>query len=178
MTSSILCKLAYFKREFIMKKTVSELLKQKDLSNIPSIDHTGTLQEALYILDETNTGSLLVMRGLSIIGIFSERDFARASAFRDGALPMETKVTDLMSKSIVYVTPDYSLDECMAVMCKMKVRHLPVLLGDTPIALLSMRHIMEAIVEENEFMIGQLVAYITGGPSAHEKTNRNALIME
>lgn len=161
-----------------MKKTVSELLKQKDLSNIPSIDHTGSLHEALCILDESNTGCLLVMKGPSIIGIFSERDFARASAVSDCSLPMGTKVADLMSRSIVYVTPDYSLDECMAVMCKMKVRHLPVLLGGRPIALLSMRHIMEAIVEENEFMIGQLVSYITGGPSAHEKSNRNALIME
>ena len=161
-----------------MKHTVSGLLTHKDLSKIPCLDSRGTLQEALSVLEETNTGSLLVMENTSIVGIFSERDFARISAFRISPLAMDTKITDLMSKTIVYVTPDYTLDECMAVMCKMKIRHLPVLEDNIPIALLSMRHIMEALVVENEFMIGQLVSYITGGPSGSEKNNRNALILD
>jgi len=161
-----------------MKKTVAELLEQKDLSHIPSIDYTGTILEALHLLDELNTGSLLVMQGPSIIGIFSERDFARASASKGSALSLDTPVTELMSTKIHYVTPDFSLDECMAVMCEIKVRHLPVFLGNTPIALLSMRHIMEALVEENEFMIGQLTSYITGGTADTEKTYRNALIRD
>jgi len=161
-----------------MKLTVSGLLKQKDLSKIPRISHTGTLQEALFVLNEFNTGSLLVMDGLSIVGIFSERDFARASAIRLSPIPMDTNIAELMSKTIIYVTPDYTLDECMAVMCKMKIRHLPVLEGNTPIALLSMRHIMEALVEENQFMIGQLFAYITGSQTGEGKAHRSALIID
>ena len=165
-------------REVMMKKTVSELLEQKDLSHVPSIDYTGTILEALHLLDELNTGSLMVMQGPSIIGIFSERDFARASASKGSSLSLDTPVTELMTTRIYYVTPDYSLDECMAVMCEIKVRHLPVFQGNIPVALLSMRHIMEALVEENEFMIGQLVAYITGGTTGTEKIYRNALIRD
>ncbi len=161
-----------------MKKTLSALLVQKDLNKIPQIEYSGSLKEALFKLEETDTGTLLVMNGFSIVGIFSERDFARASAYCGSPLSMEIKVTELMSREIVYVTPDYTLEECMAVMCKLRIRHLPVLRDNRPIALLSMRHLMEAIVEENEFMIGQLVSYITGSPTGTGVTHRGALIID
>lgn len=159
-----------------MKRTVYDLMKQKDLSKLHLISEMANLQDALNLLQKDDVGALLVMDIDQVVGIFSERDFARAFSDKKGLLDPSIKVRDLMSKKIVYVTPDYRLDECMSVMVKFKIRHLPVLLGEIPIAFLSMRHIMEALVEDSQFMVNQLTTYITGSTVYDTKTPRAGLV--
>lgn len=161
-----------------MKRTVSDLMKQRDLSQLPCIEYTATAKEALLYLQSSDVGALLVMNRKTVVGVFSERDFARTVALHGNALETSTAVQHFMSDKVVFVTADYRLDECMAVMVKMKIRHLPVLQGDTPIAFLSMRHIMEALVEENQFIVSQLVTYITGSSLDEENIIRPGLTTE
>ena len=77
-------------------------------------------------------------------------------------MSLDSKVKDIMVRKIVYVTLKYRLDECLMVMVTTHIRHLPVLENELPLALLSMRHIVEALVEDQEFMISQLLQYVTG----------------
>ena len=158
-----------------MKRTVSDLMKKIDLCHPPLVEDTATVEDALRILEATDAGALLVMKKNAVVGVFSESDFTRAHASRKTVLQPGTKIRKLMSNNIIYVTEDYRLDECMTVMVKMKIRHLPVLKGDAPIAFLSMRHIMEALVEDNQFMVSQLVTYITGSSIVEPSTTRAAL---
>jgi len=102
------------------------------------------------------------MQGQNLVGLFAETDYAKFSLDSEGAVGLEAKVADLMTRKIVYVNPEYKLNECLAVMVKMDVRALPVMENEKPIGLLSMRHIMEALIEDQEFMISQLVQYTTG----------------
>ncbi len=158
-----------------MKRTISDLMKQKDLSHPSLIEDTANVEDALRLLEANDVGALLVVRQNSVVGVFSERDFARAYVSQKMILKPDTKIRSLMSKNVIYVTDDYKLDECMAVMVNLKIRHLPVLCGDAPIAFLSMRHIMEALVEDNQFMVSQLVTYITGSSIDEQTTTRAGL---
>jgi CBS domain-containing protein len=153
-------------------------MKQRNFSQLPAIDIGASVDEALGLLDKADVGALLVMDRNAVIGVFSERDFTRACYVNRSILEPNAKLINFMSKSVVFVTADYRLDECMAVMVKMKIRHLPVLQGDTPIAFLSMRHIMEALVEEKQFMVNQLMTYITGTNTVEEGQSRNGLIRQ
>lgn len=161
-----------------MKRTVSDLMKYRDFCHQPSMDVNASVNEALALLEKSDVGALLVMDKNAVVGIFSERDFARACVLNRAILEPNAKLKCFMSPKVVFVTADYRLDECMAVMVKMKIRHLPVLEGDTPIAFLSMRHIMEALVEENQFVVNQLVTYITGTNAIEENRARSGLIRE
>jgi CBS domain-containing protein len=158
-----------------MKRTVFDLMKQKDLSQIPLIESTANYEEALKKLETTDSGALLVVAENSVVGVFSERDFVRAYSSRKHSLNPDTKIEALMSHKVIFVPPDYRLDECMSVMVKMRVRHLAVLKDEIPIAFLSMRHIMEALVEENQFMVNQLVTYITGSSPLEQSSHRDGL---
>jgi CBS domain-containing protein len=161
-----------------MKRTISDLMKQKDFGRQSSIDVNASIDEALALLEKSDVGALLVMDRNVVVGVFSERDFARAYTLNRALVRPKTKLKYFMSQRVIFVTADYRLDECMAVMVKMKIRHLPVLDGDTPIAFLSMRHIMEALVEEKQFMVNQLVTYITGTNTVEENRPRGGLIKQ
>lgn len=115
-----------------MKRTVSDLMKQRNFCQPPSIDVNSTVDEALALLEKSDVGALLVIERNAVAGIFSERDFARAYTQDRSIIEPKAKLKNFMSPKVVYVTSDYRLDECMAVMVKMKIRHLPVLEGDTP----------------------------------------------
>lgn len=159
-----------------MKRTVFDLMKQKNLSQLHLISDIASITDALNLLQKDDVGALLVMNIEQVVGVFSERDIARAYALHNGFLNPNTKVRELMSKNIIYVTPDYRLDECMSVMVKHRIRHLPILQGEIPIGFLSMRHIMEALVEENQFMVNQLTSYITGTTVNEANTVRPGLV--
>lgn len=161
-----------------MKRTVSDLIKQRDFGHLPSIDVRASVDEALGLLDKSDIGALLVMDGKAVVGVFSERDFARGYTSERAILAPNAKLRHFMSQNVIFVTADYRLDECMELMVKMKIRHLPVLEEDTPIALVSMRHIMEALVEENQFIVNQLVTYITGTNTVEEIRPRGDLIKQ
>jgi len=146
-----------------VKRLVSDLLFRKpELKIFPCVQEQATLGEALAVFEHTRSSALLVMHDKSMAGIFTASDFARASLNCQGAMSLDSKVKDIMVRKIVYVTLKYRLDECLMVMVTTHIRHLPVLENELPLALLSMRHIVEALVEDQEFMISQLLQYVTG----------------
>lgn len=159
-----------------MKKKVRELIKQRGLNRFPQIREEDTVKEALNAFKENRCGAVLVMQGERLVGLYAERDFAKASLESDGGLKLDSKVRNTMTRKIVYVTPEYHLDECLAVMAKMDVRDLPVMENGRPIALLSVRHIMETLIEDQEYMIDQLVKYITGSNIPEPSDNSQVVV--
>lgn len=145
-----------------MKRTVRQLMKSISLNEVPKIQEEATIEQALILLERFQTDALLVMRGENLKGLFSEKDLAKVALFRKNHRILELNVAEAMSSKLVGVSPDYRLDECMAVMTSMGIRNLPVIENDKPIALLNLRHIMEALIQDREFIIGELVKYVTG----------------
>ncbi len=158
-----------------MQRTVRELIKHKGMNFVPTVQFGESVQTALEKLDYYDSGVLLVMKMGRIIGIFSERDFARAAIDFDGRNILKSRVESIMGQNVIFVTDDYRLDECMAVMSSNKIRHLPVLQDGHPIALLSMRHIMEALIEDKEFLIDELTKYVMGERYAVYRQERTPL---
>ena len=144
-----------------MKKSVRDLFRMQNLGNFPIIDEDATIRDALFAFKRFDSSTVLVMRSQELVGLYSERDFARTSLETKGTLNLDTKVADAMAHKIIYVTVTYKLEECLAVMAKMNISVLPVMENERPIALLRMKHIMETLIEDQEFMIGQLVQYVT-----------------
>lgn len=159
-----------------MKRTVGDLMKQRDLSAFPFVYHDVSMEEALFALEKFDSGALAVKQGEWIVGMFTERDFARASLTSKLPLNVNRKVSEVMSSNVVYVTQKYRLEECMALMSMLRIRHLPVMEDDRVIALLGMRHIMEALIEDREFMIGELTRYVTGAPVVEQKGQPEVLV--
>jgi CBS domain-containing protein len=104
---------------------VSDILEEKGRS-VLSIEGEATVFDAIKRMVEANVGSLLVFEDGKLAGIVTERDYLRRVAL-EGRTEKETPVRDIMSAPLVYVTPETSLDECMAVMTERRIRHLPVL---------------------------------------------------
>ncbi len=152
-----------------MKRLVRDLMKQRDLSKIPMIGKQATISDALQVLERHDSGALLVMDCMRPAGIFSERDFARFALVHKESLYLRLRLSMVMTSKIVFVTPDYKLEDCMLVMTKLHIRHLPVLDEGVPVALLSMRHIMEALIQDNQFMITELTKYVTGSSNVETK---------
>jgi CBS domain-containing protein len=109
---------------------------------------------------EQDIGAVMVVDGERLVGIFTERDYARKIVLQ-GKLSQDTPVRDVMTTSVIYVRPEQTVEECMAVMSEHGVRHLPVVDGDRLVGLVSMRDVVRHIISEQEFMIEQLVSYIT-----------------
>jgi CBS domain-containing protein len=119
--------------------------------------------EALVLMAEKNIGAVLVMDGDRLAGILSERDLARKLDLR-GRSCQDTRVRDIMTERVVYVRPDQTSDDCMALMTEKRVRHLPVMEDDKVIGVISIGDAVKNIIAEQEFMIEQLEIYITGRP--------------
>ena len=101
----------------------------------------------------------MVVRDGRPVGIFSERDYAR-NFILNGRTSRETLLADAMSSPVVVAHPDQSVDECMAVMTEMRVRHLPVIKNDQLVGIVSIGDRVKAVIENQQFMIEQLVSYI------------------
>jgi CBS domain-containing protein len=123
--------------------------------------------EALEIMADKDVGALLVLDQGSVAGIFSERDYARKVVLL-GKSSKDLAVMDVMSTKIYYVSPEQSVEDCMALMINKRIRHLPVLKNDKLLGLISIGDVVKAIIGEKEFMIDQLVHYITGTASVGE----------
>ena len=141
-------------------KTVAQLLRTKR-NEVLSISPEAPVFEALGVMADKNVGALLVVDGESLVGIFSERDYARKVVLR-GKSSKETPVREIMSSRVLYVRPDQSVDECMALMTDKRVRHLPVLDQAKVVGVISIGDVVKAKIEEQEFVIEQLQNYITG----------------
>ena len=141
-------------------KTVNQLLEGKG-ENVWSANPQMTVYEALEMMSEKNVGALVVLEGEKLVGIFSERDYARKVILK-GKSPMDTLVGDIMSRKVTCVRRDQSIEDCMALMTDKRVRHLPVLQDNRVVGVISIGDVVKDIISEQEFIIGQLENYITG----------------
>src|SRR5512147_1986750 len=140
-------------------KTVTLLLRAKG-SEVLTVSPDTPVFEALGVMAEKNVGALLVVEGERLVGIFSERDYARKVILK-GKTSKETLVHEIMSTQVVCIGPDRTIEECMALMTDKRIRHLPVLEGDRVVGVISIGDVVKAIIAEQEFAIEQLQSYIS-----------------
>lgn len=141
--------------------TVSQLLRSKG-NDVWSVGPETTVYDALKLMAEKNIGAVLVVSDQRVVGIFSERDYARKVALK-GKSARDTPVSEIMTERVIFVKPDQSVTECMAVMTDKRIRHLPVLgIDDDLIGIISIGDVVKRIITEQEVMINHLEGYITG----------------
>ena len=139
---------------------VENLLAEKD-SQIWSITPDATVYEALVLMDQKDIGALLVMQGNKLIGILSERDYARKIIIK-GKSSKETLVKEVMTTEVCYVDKKKRMDECLAIMSDKRIRHLPVMENNQLIGLVSIGDVVKSIISEQEIVIDDLYNYING----------------
>ncbi len=139
--------------------TVREILNSKG-HDVWSVTPTNTVFEAVKLLSDKGVGSLLVMDNDRLVGIVTERDYAR-KVILEGRSSRETPVKDVMTTSVLCVDPDKTVQECMALMTDKRARHLPVLEHKRVVGVVSIGDLVKAIIAEQQFMIEQLQHYIT-----------------
>jgi CBS domain-containing protein len=116
-------------------------------------------------------GALLVIENGNIVGIMSERDYARKVAL-EGKSSRDATVKEIMSDKVIYVDIDRLVEECMALMIDKRIRHLPVYENDKLTGLISIGDVVKAIIDEKEFVINQLVQYIKCTPDIRQETGK------
>jgi CBS domain-containing protein len=126
---------------------------------ILSISPDATVYDALKLMAEKEVGALLVMEAEKVVGIISERDYARKVILL-GKSSKEIHVSDIMTSKIVYVNTAQTVDECMALMTDKRVRHLPVYEGDRLVGVVSIGDLVKEAISEREYIIKQLESYI------------------
>ena len=139
-------------------KTVNQILKIKGRT-VWSIRPGASILEALKTMAEKEVGALVVMDGEKLVGIFSERDYARKIILR-GRSSRETLISDIMTKTVIYVDPNQTVEECMALMTGKHIRHLPVLEEGRLVGIVSIGDLVKMIIDDQQFLIEQLVRYI------------------
>ncbi len=140
--------------------TVRQILDAKG-HDVALIGPDGTVYDAIRKMADENIGSLVVMDGEKIVGIVTERDYAR-NVFLKGKASPTTLVKDIMSIRVICAWPDQSVEECMAIMTDKAVRHLPVLENKRLIGLVSIGDLVKSIIGDQKFIIEQLERYIGG----------------
>lgn len=141
-------------------KIVKDVLQTKG-QEVWSVSPDGSVYDALTLMAEKNVGALLVMESDRVVGIISERDYARKVILK-GKSSKELAVKEIMTSRVVWVRPEQTMEECMELMTDKHIRHLPVLDEDRLVGLISIGDVVKAIIAEKEFIIGQLEGYITG----------------
>lgn len=139
---------------------VHHIIRSKG-SAVFSIRPDITVFKALEIMLEKNVSSLVVMEDEKLIGIFTERDYARKVTLK-GKTSKETPVGDIMSGNVITVSPDSTIDECMNLMTNNFIRHLPVIENDKLIGLISIGDVVKYIIQEQKFIIENMEQYIGG----------------
>lgn len=142
-------------------KTVKEILQTKK-SGLSSIAPDATVFDALNLMAEKNIGALPVMDGDKLLGILSERDYAR-KVILEGRSSKDTPVREIMSEKVLFIKPESSIEECMALMSEKYLRHLPVIENDRVIGIISIGDVVKAIISEQHYTINNLQQYIMQG---------------
>lgn len=140
--------------------TIKQLLDEKG-HRVFSVRPNDTVYDAIRKMAEENVGSLLVMEGATIVGLLTERNYARNVALKGRTSPT-TPVRDIMETNVLYVRPDRSVEECMAIMTDRRVRHLPVIDGDRLVGIVSIGDLVKSIISDQKFIIDQLEHFIRG----------------
>jgi CBS domain-containing protein len=140
--------------------TVRQLLDLKG-TDVVSVPPEANVLDALKLMAQHEIGAVLVLEGARLIGIMSERDYARKVILK-GKSSHDTQVREIMTERVVYARPEQTVPECMALMTSKRVRHLPVLEGGRLIGVLSIGDLVKETISEQEFIIRQLENYIHG----------------
>lgn len=141
-------------------ETVKQLLQDKAVGSTWAVSPDATADEAMRLMTEKNIGALPVVENGQLVGIVSERDFAR-KLFLIARPVTAIKVSELMSSPVVYVLPHQTRDECMALVTSKRTRHLPVLENGRLIGMVSIGDLVRSALSEQQFIIEQLEHYIT-----------------
>jgi CBS domain-containing protein len=141
-------------------KTVRQLLEAKRHKLI-SASPGQTVYEALRKMAEHDVGALIVMEGEQLVGVFSERDYARKIILH-GKSSKDTLVREIMTGNVITVRPGQTVDDCMGLMTDRRIRHLPVLEDGRVIGVISIGDVVKEMLSEQKFIIEQLEHYITG----------------
>jgi CBS domain-containing protein len=140
-------------------KPVSALLAKRALP-VCSVKPDDTVFHALQVLAQHEVGALVVMEGDQLVGVISERDYTRKVALQNKS-SKDTLVSSIMTSNVMVVTPQTGTRACMQTMREKKIRHLPVVDGGKVTGMISIRDIMDDLLEEHEQTIAQLESYIT-----------------
>ena len=142
-------------------KTVEQILRAKG-NAFWFVAPDTMVYDALKLMAEKDVGALLVLEsGTRLLGIISERDYARKVILK-GKSSLDTPVVEVMTRPVVAVKPQQTVEECMAVMTTKRIRHLPVLVAEQVVGVVSIGDLVKASLDEKDFLIKQLENYITG----------------
>jgi CBS domain-containing protein len=141
-------------------RTAHDILKSKG-HTVWSVRPNETVLHALGVMAEHDVGAVLVLDDEKLVGIFSERDYARKVVLA-GRSSKDSPVRDVMTSHVVCVTPERSVDECMALMTDRRLRHLPVLEHKRVVGVVSIGDLVKETIADQEFTIAQLQSYIAG----------------
>ncbi len=142
--------------------SVAKILQSKPDAIVHTIAPTALVFDALKLMADKGIGALLVTEGETIVGIFTERDYARKIALM-GRTSSVTQVRDVMTSAVRFVRPDQTSEQCMQIMSTGRMRHLPVVdANDKLVGMISIGDLVKDIISEQKFIIEQLEQYITG----------------
>jgi CBS domain-containing protein len=143
-----------------LSDNIASILLEKD-SDIWSVSPNQSVYEAIEIMANKGIGALVVMVGSKLVGILSERDYARKIVLK-GRSSKDTQIAEIMTSPVIFVTPQQTVDECMAIMTKSRIRHLPVMEQENVVGIVSIGDLVKWIIAEQEGRIQDLENYITG----------------
>ncbi|SFB75843.1 CBS domain-containing protein [Collimonas sp. OK412] len=145
-------------------KTVAQILKTKQNQTVYTIAPDAKVFDAIKMMSDKSVGALLVTVQGKIVGIVTERDYARKMILK-GRSSTDTSVRDIMTSSVMYVRLDDTNEQCMALMTENRLRHLPILDDDKLVGIISIGDLVKDIISEQQFIIQQLEHYIMGHPA-------------
>ncbi len=142
-------------------KTLQQILNEKKHKELISIAPDRPVFDALVILAEYKIGALAIMQGDKLVGIFSERDYAREIVLQ-GRSSKTTQIHEVMSSKLITGKPDDLVDAAMSLMSEKRIRHLPILDGDKVLGMLSLGDLVKETITHQQYLIKQLENYIRG----------------